>query len=229
MLWFSLEIRSRCDVMKRLGLLVLLFAAAWPQPAAPQSAEFIRIGRDAFAFHEDLFREHEIKVEPHAVIDVEVFIELIGIPNADKINALRLQIRRSFGLGNAAAMYRGGFRSIVYDPNWARTSSAEFYLALGHEAGHLICEHDFRKISPQERELEADRFAGASVKRFEVYHGRSFLGAVLSVAATKYPESGSPSHPSRHARIDAIRRGYEEGSPCGNLAPPVRGLSRGTR
>jgi hypothetical protein len=63
----------------------------------------------------------------------------------------------------------------------------------------------------QERELEADRFAGASVKRFEVYHNRSFISEVLAVAASKYPEAFSSSHPPRHSRIAAIRRGYDEG------------------
>jgi hypothetical protein len=183
--------------------------------------EAIRVGRDVRAFHEDQFGDLNIKVEPPAVNDVEIFAELIGLPNFAKINALRLQIRRSVGLKNAFAYYDSSYRSIVYDPNWSATATAEFYLALGHEAGHHFCGHLVGSGSSTrlEQELEADRFGGASIKRFEIYHNRSFFPAVVAAAGSKYPEQGSQLYPSRSARLEALKMGYAQDSPCGGLAP----------
>jgi hypothetical protein len=126
---------------------------------AAEAQEIIRIGRDVRAFHEEQFRGANIKVEPHAVNDVEILIELVGIPNAAKINAQKLQIRRALGIKNALAFYGQGYRSIAYDPNWAAVATPEFYLVLGHEAGHLFCEHVVGDGSGGrlEQELEADR------------------------------------------------------------------------
>ncbi len=205
--------------MKHLTAVFLASLFLWSPSASAQ--ETIRIGRDARAFHEEQFRDANIKVEPHAVIDVEILVELIGIPNAAKINALKLQIRRSLGIRNALAFYGQGYRTIAYDPNWAATATAEFYLVLGHEAGHLFCEHVVGGGSGTrlEQELEADRFGGVSVKRFETYHNRSFFPAVLAAASTRYPEQGSTLYPSRAARLEALKTGYAQGSPCGGLVP----------
>lgn len=205
--------------MRRLTTVCSVSLLLWAVDASAQ--ETVQIGRDARGFHEEQFHDARIRLEPPAVTDVEILVELIGIPNAAKINALRLQIRRSFGIKNALAFYGQGFRSIAYDPDWAATATPEFYLVLGHEAGHLFCRHDVGGGAGTriEQELEADRFAGASIKRFERYHNRSFFAAVLNAAATRYPDQGSTLYPSRAARLKALRTGYAEGSPCGDLAP----------
>ncbi|WP_148043054.1 hypothetical protein [Methylocystis hirsuta] len=234
--------------MKQHVAFFAVAALSYSSSASSQTPEVWTLGSDTFAFHEEVLRENGIKVDPTPeVSDVEIFVELIGIPNLSKINNLRLQIRRSFGLNNAVAMFHNGFRSIVYDPSWAVRGSAgqlsewprfpaenaspEFYLIVGHEAGHHFCEHSIGKAraNPWETELEADRFAGASIKRFEVYNDRSLIREVLAVAASKFPVSGSTSHPPRASRLEAIRKGYDEGSPCGDLAPAVRGFSRGSQ
>jgi hypothetical protein len=162
---------------------------------------------------------------PPTTADAEILVELVGIPNASRLNSLRLTIRRVLGLGTACAFPEAdGDTTINYDPNWAAGDTAGFYLALGHEAGHHFCGHflsDSRVPWPQ-KELEADQFGGASIKRFEVYHSQQFLEQVLAAAADKYPEQGSFLYPSRAMRLEAIRRGYDEGSPCGGLAPVER-------
>lgn len=208
--------------MRCVAALCAAGALLWS--AAAMAQEAIRIGRDVRAFHEEQFRDLNIKVEPTAVNDVEIFVELVGIPNVGKINALRLQIRRSFGLKNAFAYYDSNFRSIIYDPNWSASATAEFYLALGHEAGHHFCEHLVGGGSGTraEQELDADRFGGASIRRFEVYHNRSFFPAVLAAAESKYPEQGSALYPPRSARLQALKTGYAQGSPCGGLEPVDR-------
>jgi hypothetical protein len=211
----------------RVGLVAA--ALSWPCLSSGQCAEWVTIGTDVSAFHEDVFRGQKLKIEESVVVDIEMFVELIGLPNVAKINSLRLQIRRSIGLKNGLAYYGQGYRTIVFDPDWAASQTAEFYLVLGHEAGHLFCGHENRPQSP-EMELEADRFGGASIKRFENYHNRSFFESVLAVAATKYPEKGSALYPPRASRLQALKEGYEHGSPCGNLAPVVQGgFSRGVR
>lgn len=100
-------------------------------------------------------------------------------------------------------------------------------MVLGHEAGHHFCRHSIEgaKLNPHEYELEADRFAGASIKRFETYHGKAVLNDALNAAERLYSASGSQSHPPRTARIRAIFLGYNSGSPCGNLSPGIRGFS----
>jgi hypothetical protein len=212
-------LRAACMVSALLGL----------YPVATR-AETITIGRDAFAFHEEVFRDLNLNLETPAVNDVEILVELIGIPNVAKINALRLQIRRSVGLKNAFAYFDQGYRSIVYDPAWAASATAEFYLVLGHEAGHHFCGHTVGQARTWDTELEADRFGGASIKRFEVYHNRTFFGAVMAAATAKYTEQGSPLYPPRALRLEAIKNGYEQGSTCGGLAPvEQRGFTRGAR
>ncbi len=194
------------------------------------SRETITLGKNAFAFHEEAFAANNIVIEPPVVIDVEILVELIGIPNVAKINSLNLHIRRSIGFGNARAIEHRGARAIVYDPVWAKSASAEFYLVLGHEAGHLFCEHKIGSGNQRQKELEADQFGGSAIKRFEVYHARNFFPDVMKAANVKYPLTGSPSHPSRAERIAALRKGYVEGSPCGGLAPVEQsGFSRGPR
>jgi hypothetical protein len=163
--------------------------------------------------------------------DAQIFVELVGLPNTQKINELKLTIGRTTGFKNAVALFHNGSRMIVHDPAWARSARAEFYLVLGHEAGHHICGHTVgsAQASPQEAELEADRFSGASIKRFEVYHGRAFLGDALKAAERLYSAAGSRSHPPRADRVAAIMLGYNAGSPCGNLAPPIRGFTAPNR
>jgi hypothetical protein len=211
-------------------------------PCAPKSEQTIGC-KDILkgAFHRGKFLAgcNEATLSP--VFDFEILIEMVGIPNVAAINALQLTILRSTGFNNASAEIldeplpgeqgpRGPAvkRLIIYDPEWVKAAPAQAYLILGHEAGHLFCGHDFRTVDPStipEKELEADRFSGAALKRFEVYHGRAFLNDALKAAAWLYPAAGSRSHPPRAERVKAILLGYKSGSPCGNLAPAIRGYS----
>ena len=200
--------------------------------ALSQSSQPVRIGQNFLAFHEEKFRGMNLQMEAPVTSDVEILVEMVGIPNAAKINALRVQIRRMFGLNNAAAVEGDGYRTIAYDPNWAAGDTPGFYLALGHEAGHHFCGHSIGNVqgNRSQIELEADQFAGAAVKRFEAYHNRSFFSQIYAAAAARYPEQGSSLYPPRVARLAALQRGYQQGSPCGGLAPVEQsGFSPGTR
>jgi hypothetical protein len=204
-------------ILSRALLVTLLFHC---DSALSQRSQSVVTGQNIFAFHEDKFRDLNLKMEPTVASDAEILIELIGLPNVSKINALRLQIRRMFGLRTAVSVEGEGYRTIVYDPDWAASNTPEFYLVLGHEAGHHFCGHSVANAvrNRSQIELEADQFAGASIKRFENYHNQSFFGQAFAAAATKYPEQGS-LYPPRAQRLEALKRGYDQGSPCGSLAP----------
>jgi hypothetical protein len=211
---------------------ILALTVLWSYAASAQSQQWVTIGKNARAFHEAELNGLNIQVEPTVVRDIEILVELIGLPNTAKINALRLQIRRSVGIKNAFGFEQGGFSTVVFDPDWAARVPPEFYLVLGHELGHFFCGHYANSSSSvsSNAELEADRFDGASIKRFEIYHNRSFFSAVSVAARAKYDEQESTLYPSRTARLQALANGYEQGSPCGGLAPVLEsGLSRGPR
>ncbi len=183
--------------------------------------------KDAFAFHEEKLREHKLRIEPSLTSDIEILVELIGLPNVSKINDLRLQIRRAHGFQNAASFEGQGCRTIVYDPEWAAGDTAEFYLVLGHEAGHHFCGHTVGNVRGNrlQTELEADQFGGAAIKQYEIYHGQKLFSRVYAAAQAKYPEQGSFLYPPRALRLEALRRGYEQGSPCGGLTRAIPGYS----
>jgi hypothetical protein len=185
------------------------------------------IDDNTFAFHADQIKIKTLKYEKPVVEDVEIFVEMIGIPNIPKINDLRIGIVRSRGMNNAKALIKDNIRYIVYDPVWANTNTAEFYLTLGHEAGHHFCNHRAGTFQsdPIDEELEADRFSGQSIRSFEAYHGKRFIDDALEAAKKLYDETGARTHPPRAQRLEAIMLGYNEGSPCADLAPGIRGFS----
>jgi hypothetical protein len=179
------------------------------------------------AFHAEKATSDCVQTSLSPVEDAEILIELFGLPNITKINQLGLTIGRTPDFNNAVAVFFDGGRMIIHNPAWAKTATSEFYLVLGHEAGHHICGH-LLENDPTKRkrlELEADRFSGASIKRFEAYHGKGFLGDALKAAARLYSEAGSRSHPDRASRIEAIKLGYKSGSPCGNLSDGIPGYA----
>jgi hypothetical protein len=212
------------EACRRAGMTT---GACAPKSQNQQLALCTNFGKNAF-HAEDYSASGCTKVTLSPVLDAELFIEMVGIPNASKINELGLTIGRSAGFKNGAAFFHDdGSRWITYDPEWAKAATAEAYLVLGHEAGHHFCGHTLAgvKIGPKERELEADRFSGASIKRFEIYHGKAFLDDALKAADRLYSIEGSRSHPPRDVRVEAVMLGYKSGSPCGNLAPAIRGFS----
>jgi len=204
-------------------------------PCAPKSegAESLGcINTNGNAFHAEASSGSNcIQTTLSPVNDIEIFIEMIGLPNIPKINELGLTIGHSDGFENAVALFNNGSRMIILDPVWAKSGTAEAYLVLGHEAGHHFCGHTLGgdAFARKKRELEADRFSGAAIKNFEVYHSRAFFKDALRAAANLYSASDSGSHPSREARLEAIKRGYEAGFACGGLLPGIAGYTAGPR
>jgi hypothetical protein len=203
-------------------------------PCAPKSEQEETLDCSKIAgnaFHPEKIPGGQCKLKLSPVLDIEVFVEMIGLPNIAKINGLKLTIAHFEGYEGAVAAFYNGLPIIVLDPQWARSGTAETYLILGHEAGHHFCGHplDADPIAQKKRELEADRFSGAAIKRFEEYHGKPFLEAALKAATRLYAGHESGSHPSQEARLEAVKLGYNSGSPCGNLSPGIRGYTAGPR
>lgn len=105
---------------------------------------------------------------------------------------------------NAIATVQDGNRVIVYD---RRLSPQVGYpgamMIIGHELGHHFCRHLGKPADPRQ-ELEADRFAGAAMRK---------AGFSLSDTLAAVPildERPSKSHPGRAERITAITAGWTE-------------------
>ncbi|MEI5682754.1 hypothetical protein AAAK29_31195 [Mesorhizobium sp. CCNWLW179-1] len=106
--------------------------------------------------------------------------------------------------GNAIATIEDGNRIIVYDRELSPEIGYEGAMAvIGHELGHHYCGHIGTPVDPKQ-ELEADRFAGASMKNA----GMSLSNALAM--ATIFDERPSRSHPAKDGRIQAIKDGWNE-------------------
>src|SRR5438477_13177932 len=89
------------EACRRAGMTT---GACAPKSQHPQSAMCTNFGRSAF-HAEDFSGSGCTKVNLSPVLDAELFIEMVGIPNASKITELGLTIVRSAGLKNAAAFF----------------------------------------------------------------------------------------------------------------------------
>jgi hypothetical protein len=213
-----------------------------------QAQETMCVQLSGNAFHENKLQKGCHKVSLAHVFDNQILVEMIGIQNLAKINDLRLTIARTAGIANGVALFyksapgcqcgqfragkmASGSRMIVFDPEWAATRTAEVYLIMAHEAGHHFCRHSLGQdpLNRKTEEIEADQFAGASIRRFEIYHGRRFLDDALKAASRLYRAEGNRRYAGRAERIEAIKLGYNQGSPCGNFAPPLPGFTSGPR
>lgn len=108
---------------------------------------------------------------------------------------------------NALATYCDDIPVIIYNRELSGIiggDGAEFVIA--HELGHHVCGHVDGPVESFERvrieELEADRFAGATLRNI----GRS-LEIALGVTGS-LPAEGDDTHPRRFLRMAAIRAGW---------------------
>lgn len=105
--------------------------------------------------------------------------------------------------GNAIATILDGNRVIVYDRELSAEVGYEGAMAImAHELGHHYC-HNLGQPRNPEKELEADRFAGAAMRNA----GMSLENA-LAVAEV-FDERPS-AHPAKTERVDAIKTGWND-------------------
>ncbi|WP_292571197.1 hypothetical protein [Mesorhizobium sp.] len=112
---------------------------------------------------------------------------------------------------NAIAIIQDDNRIIVFDRRLSpMVGYAGAMMIIGHELGHHYCHHLGRRPSPG-LELEADRFAGASMRKA----GQSLDDALAAIPILD--ERPSKSHPGRAERVAAITAGWkhpETGKSC---------------
>lgn len=112
---------------------------------------------------------------------------------------------------NAIATEQDGNRLIVYDRELSPLVGGDgAMMIIAHELGHHYCRHLGRPGDPK-RELEADRFAGAAMRK-----AKMSLEATMS-AVDILDERPSKSHPGRAERVEAIKAGWnnpELGEEC---------------
>ena len=198
--------------MRNVHVLACLMVLAFLGDRTVEAQEHGCFGRGDFAWHPPfkLFGEHVCLDEPDPdaqLHDQDMLAELTGDPEA----ILKFSVGRSLGIKNGFAVIMQGERYIVFDPAWyADASKVSRYLVLGHEIGHHVCGHTKgTRMSRWEVELEADRYAGAAIRR-----AGGALEQVLQAAARRYSTEGSRTHPPRADRLAAIRAGFNNGSPC---------------
>lgn len=149
-----------------------------------------------------------------AEADVDRILKVAGLTR-------NFVIEPSYDVDNAESGVDGNNRRyIYYNPsfidqikNKARTDWAALAI-LAHEIGHHLLGHSAEDEgrTPQEeqenrhrRELEADKYSGFILR----YMGASVEEAQSAVKAYG-DEDGSPTHPTRKARLDAIGTGWED-------------------
>ena len=121
-----------------------------------------------------------------------------------------------------ATIDRDGKRIIAYDPNFMNeieretgTSWAAISI-FAHEVGHHLSGHTLdAQGSRPPTELEADRFSGFIMKVL----GASLLDAQAAMRAIA-SDRGSATHPAKRDRLNAIERGWQQGTPSGGGVPP---------
>jgi hypothetical protein len=198
--------------------------------ASAEARDTLKIGKGTFVFDSPQFQ----LMGKTVILDAE-FAEN---PGADRINSLLpwdiqakkfFVVRTSKGLKNGFAIIHDGNRYIVYDPNIGSTDrlwDAREALIIAHEVGHHVCGHTAGQMqsNPWQKELEADRFAGAAVrfattgypeKGMEPAFSPYSITDVLEVAKQLFSAEGSDTHPPREQRIAAILDGFNNGFPCG--------------
>ncbi len=163
----------------------------------------------------------------HDWFAVEDLLEALPYKSADDIiTKIRLSVGRTGDIGaNAFAAIYNGKRYIVMSDQ-IHSDYTKMTFVMGHELGHHLCGHTAGNLrdDPWAKELEADTFAGLAIRSVEKKQsgfGLSLKDA-LSYASQLFSTEGSTSHPPAAQRMEAIIKGYKDGSPCvGRVVKPI--------
>ncbi|WP_072395470.1 M48 family metalloprotease [Hyphomicrobium sp. CS1GBMeth3] len=112
---------------------------------------------------------------------------------------------------NASAVIQNGQRFILYSQVFiaqiTQSAATEWasWTIMAHEVGHHLNGHTLSGAGSRPPiELQADRFAGHAVAR---------MGGTLQQAQSPYQQmdpAGSPTHPPRSARLEAVTKGWTQ-------------------
>ncbi len=187
----------------RAKIASLFVAVAMNSSAVAEDGVEVRVVENTPALH-TIVGKHKVWATPAFDDYTDMFFDLcdamdLKISDDCQIYPMNAEI----GL-NAIATEEEGNRLIIYD---RRLSTEVGYtgamMIIAHELGHHYCHHLGSAGSPGQ-ELEADRFAGAAMKKAG-YKLDDALAAVDILAERK-----SRSHPARAERIAAITNGWDQ-------------------
>ncbi len=199
----------------RLATLVTFLAGitvACAQPVVAEDSLIINLGPKSRALHM-VIGHQQVAVTPafedysNMLFDLCDAMEL-KVSDSCAIYAMNASIGK-----NAIATIEDGNRVIIYDRELSPlVGYAGAMMIIGHELGHHFCHHlDKLDGSPHDKELAADRFAGAAMRKV----GNSLSDALASVPVLD--ERPSRSHPARADRVVSITDGWmhpETGKEC---------------
>lgn len=184
-------------------LIALMIAAGISSAAVADNGVELRLGKESPALH--------MPVGDQIVFAVPAFEDYMHM-FFDLCDAMELKIsgecqiypmNAEIGL-NAIATEQDGNRLIVYDRRLSPQVGYEgAMMIIAHELGHHYCHHLGKSGDPK-LELDADRFAGAAMKKA----GFKLEDALAAVHILD--ERPSKSHPARADRIAAITEGWDE-------------------
>jgi hypothetical protein len=216
-----------------MRMLVAIVVLLWVT-STTQAQNRVVVGRDITVFHADAVpnsREIEL-LEPNKMndYDMRAMALLMGIEVSRKpseVPDLPFVTHRAPDIKNGLAgisISEGNriprrMRFVIYDPHFFGDASegvASRYMVLGHEIGHHACGHTEGSRTPNnwKRELEADQYAGAALRRLERLRPAFNFQKELPSIRASFSMAGSRSHPPAEQRLEAILLGYRSGSPC---------------
>ena len=202
---------------------VLVFT--FQEPSQQKASGFpLVLGRTANGFHiPQQYSGRTIyagwPTNEHTIFAVEDLMKTIG---AD-IDTLVLETKDN--IDNAYAVIDGegskARRLIVFDYGWLSRIGAEYRVILAHEVAHHVCKHTLTEFfgAPRDKELEADRAAGAILRKahdsdIALGGGVVDFSAMVEAVRITLRGPGSSTHPPGDKRLQAFVDGWREGSSC---------------
>ena len=197
--------------LARIALVIALCSLCAPRSVA-QDHIILNIGKDTFGYHLPLELVGKsvpahLPENEHWAFFVEDILDEFG--RKRDILVLESEIR------NALAMVKpdgNGLKMIVMDPQYQHAGhlgGIAYRFVLAHEIGHHVCGHVYGDKAglAWEKELEADRFAGAAMQRWLSHAGGYGLKDLLEAISRFLPAEGSETHPPLKDRIAAATAG----------------------
>jgi hypothetical protein len=195
-------------------------------PPTSASAFSLQLGRTVNGFHvPPQYNGKTIDINwpsnEHTIFAIEDMIQVLGAKNDILIGEVG-------HINNAWAVIDGdgkdARRMILFDDEWIN-HFGQYRVILAHEVAHHVCKHTMSQFSdaPWDMELEADRTAGAILRKAhdkgQPLGGYSVeIDDIVKTARAVFSEAGSKTHPPGELRLKAYVDGWRDGSSCLNAA-----------
>jgi hypothetical protein len=145
---------------------------------------------------------HQFRSEEEAREVMNKIVDVVGLrPNF---------VVRASNVTNAAAWINNSERYVLYNPRFiqnVKVNTRTYWSAisiLAHEIGHHLNGHTLTQTGSRPKtELEADEFSGYALRKMGATLDEA--QAAMRLLANPY---GSPTHPPRYERLQAIQRGW---------------------